>query len=102
MLKTSVKFLRWFGVVLLIFCLMSLRHVIPDAYAVGYPCIGPDVSVSTTLQSDTSGLIHGISYSIYAWNYMPKDTRPEISNITTNQHKNFTEVFNIFNCFTVL
>jgi hypothetical protein len=36
-LKTSVKFLCWFGVVSLIFGLVSLRHVIPVVYAVGYP-----------------------------------------------------------------
>jgi hypothetical protein len=36
-LKTSVKFLCCFGVMLLIFGLVSLRHVIPGVYAVGYP-----------------------------------------------------------------
>jgi hypothetical protein len=31
-----------------------------------------------------------------------RDTRPKVSNITPNQHKNFTEFFNIFNCITVV
>jgi hypothetical protein len=37
MLKTSVKFLCWFGFMLLIFGLVSVRHEIPGVYAVGYP-----------------------------------------------------------------
>jgi hypothetical protein len=32
-----------------------------------------------------------------------RDTRPKINNIAPNQHKNFTEVFNIFlTVFTIL
>jgi hypothetical protein len=40
MLKTSVKFLCWFGAMFLIFGLVSLRRVIAGICAVGHPAYG--------------------------------------------------------------
>jgi hypothetical protein len=116
MLKTSVKFLCWFGAMLLIFFLVSIRRVITGVCAAGhlayqarcveYEC-GGTCQFSNLLNWPVKQLVELAQYARCPTAHKPvithlRVTRPKISNIAPNQHKNFTEVFNIFNCFTIL
>jgi hypothetical protein len=70
--KTTIKFLRWFVVMMLILGLVS--------------CISGQVCPT----AHTSVIAH------------LKDSSPKINNITTNQHKNFKKVLYILTVFTIL